>query len=283
MPIDEENPELNESQSEVLNAVSIGMKEVASEAAKQQGTEMLKLLLPALLAGPLAAGSAAMVVALIEGIFKETKSTDRKLDKLLGEPFKTARNTLKEILSEEVRNDAEQAYAARRLEGAAERLATAYSLAEEERPEKRQLVLVYRCLVVAFLDGGGAAMRSWLEEFRELAVVTRKKADYLTADAGRVEEHRKNATEDAVKLYNISKRLDQRHGLIGASLDIEEAVRIDLDVTKVRAQKAARLATDLGDFCALVEFVYENRITILRSPKHRPLLARIRHKLFMGS
>src|SRR5947209_605409 len=93
-------------ESRVLKIVGGGLQKASEETVKKYGEDLLKTILPALLsavvAGPLAAGAAAAVAATVESVFRQTTATERKLDRLLAAPFKTAARTVQQVLSEEV-------------------------------------------------------------------------------------------------------------------------------------------------------------------------------------
>lgn len=293
-PDDDER--IDEPQSTVLRIVSKGMSDAAAESTKQYGQELFKALLPAMLAaplaGPMAAGAAAMVSTLIGTLFKETSATDRKLSKLLQEPFKTATRTIKRVMSEDVRDDAEEAYAARRLQFAADELERAYTFAEDEAPKKRLLVQVYQSLVAAFLEGGGAAMRKDLEEFRALVLVARERATRCIAEAERVRNRGDGVVAEELELWGKISTINQggmvrrREGPFPLGLPSEEQLQSFLASREAghrrRAADFEQWAEDMAAFCKLAEFVHQHRHEILRASKHKPLLATLRQRLSFG-
>jgi hypothetical protein len=288
------NPTLDDADSTLLRIVSDGLQKAAEEAATKHGEELLKLILPAIagsLAGPLASGAAAMMSALIQTVFKETSATDRKLDRMLGEPFKTAARTVEEVLSEEVQNDAEEAEATRRLQSAADRLEKAYTYAEGELQNKRLLVRVYQCLVTALLEGGGAAMRKYIAELRDLAMAAREASKRWIADADRVKNRADGVVADELELYAEISRLTvispaRRELAFPKGLPSEEQLQSSLNARETSYRDhAARLeknAADMEILCGLMEVVHQNRREILRVSKHQKFLRRMWQRLIPG-
>ena len=294
MPNEDDAGRLDDSESAVLHIISEGVKDAADEATKKHGEELLKHLLPVVvagpLAGPLAAGVAAMVAVLIESLFKATNATERKLDRLIAEPFETATRTIKEILSEEVRNDPEEVEATRRLQHAADELEKAYTHAECEVPKKRLLVRAYQCLVAALLKGGGAAMRKHLEGFRVLAAAAREAAKHWTAAADRVKNREAGVMAEEMELYAQTSRLfaPPMHRELAFPLGLPSEQQLQSFLAsreaghREQAETMEKRAKDLDTFCALAEVVHQNRRGILCAPKHRTLLKKMWRRLFVS-
>src|SRR5438132_10919 len=129
MPSDEEHSEIDESEIAVLKIIGEGMAEATKETIKKFGEETLTHLLwatAAPIAGPIAAGAAAMLMTFAKRLLAETNAVERKLNKILSQPFKTASRTVRQILSEEVRDSSEASRASERLKKAADQLDEAY-------------------------------------------------------------------------------------------------------------------------------------------------------------
>ncbi len=290
MPSPEKEMTLDDSNSVVLTIVSDGLQKAAEDATAKYGGDLFKQILPvaaASLAGPLAAGAAAIVSALIESTFKQTGVTDRKLDLLLAQPFKTATRTVREILSEEVKSDAEEAEATRRLQHAADQLEEAFSYAENALPKKRLLVRLYQLFVAALLEGGGAAMRKHESELLELASAAHGESRRLIVAAERAKNRQDGIVAEAMEVFRLSSRnfapVMQRERTFPMGLPSNEQIQSFIDARVARYREdAARLeknAFDVEALCALMEVVHQSRREILRAPKYKGFLKQIWERL----
>jgi len=267
---------LDSSKQALVHIVGEGVKEAGREATKLRAEEVWKRLLPAVaagtLSGPLAAGTAAIVSALAERIFKETGAIEDKLDEILTEPFDTAVRTVSEILLEETKDKDEERYANDRLERAASRLETAYTYTSRDLPEKRLLVRVYQCLVAALLKGGGAAMRRYLKDLRGLAAVVsleaekQKEAGELPADREGLREYYANFSLKTGRYETLTPFEQERQ--LG---ETERLVRRRQHEHRLLAAKLEEQAENMEKFCVLITRVHQNRREILRAPKVRSL------------
>ena len=265
----------------VLDIVSEGLQETAQALTANTGEELLRAVLPAVagtLAGPLASGAAAMTGAVVKAIFRQTSATERKLNKQLAAPFKTAARTVEDILSEQALTDAEEADATRRLEAARERLALAYTYAEDHSPERRLLVTVYQALVAALLEGGGAALRRYLQELRGLAEAARHRAAGEVAEADRVKTRGPGVVTEELEIWGRTSRFVVRNPFARESvfpigLPSEEQINDFLRAREAghrrRAAGLEKKAADMETLCLLLEGVHQNRRELLRAPKSK--------------
>jgi hypothetical protein len=233
------------------------------------------------------------MAALIGNVFKETTATDRKLDFLLREPFKTATRTVKDVLSEEAQDDAEEEEATRRLQHAADRLDTAYTYAETELPNKLLLVVVYQTLVAALLKGGGARMRRNLTALRALATSARAEAPPLIIAADRIKNRENGVVREQIELYGRISRINpsvspsRRELAFPQGLPSEDLIQSVLGAqeTAYRQQAADfnRQAADIENLCLLMEVVHHNLHEILRATKHQSILKKMWRRLVANS
>jgi len=286
-------PAIEDSESAVLKIISFGMANATEEAVKKIGEETITHLLLATIvapvAGPLAAGAAALLSTIAKELFRETSAIERKLDKVLAQPFKTASRTVTQILSEEVRDDAEEARLTERLKTAADQLDVAYTYAEDAAPRKLLLVRLFQSLVAALLEGGGAALRRNLAELRELAAKARREAARWREDAERVRRRDPAIVSDIYSWHNKFANLPgSRPGapsgvFVPSYLPPEHLSSIlqaqeDGDIR--RAEEFDHNATALENLCTLLENVHESRRMILRAQKQS--LARSRLASWLG-
>lgn len=294
MTTESSGPNIDESDDLLLRIVSSGMEKAAEDAASRHGEDILKHLLPAVagsLAGPLASGAAAMVSVLIETLFKKTNATDRKLDKMLGEPFKTAVRTVQDILSEEVSTDAEEAEATRRLQRAADRLDQAYTYTDGDLPSKRLTVRLYQALVAALVPGGGASMRKYLAHLRALANAARNEAKRCLAKAESVKNRDEGIVANEMRLYSEISRLHapsfQRERPFPFGLpskeDLDSFLKAKEDGLRDRAAAFEKSAADMEALCSLIEVVHGNRAEILRSPKQQSYFKKVWQRFAWGT
>jgi len=271
MSADDPNPKLHQSESLVLEMVSEGMQKATEEATETYGEELLQALLPQVaigLSAPLAGVAGVMLAVLTKSIFAQTSGTDRKLDRLLGEPFKNATTTLKNILAESVADEAEEREATRRLTVAADLLDKAQALAEHESSEKRLHIRLYQCLAVALLHGGGAALRRHLKILGAVADASRAQALQETATAERVKVREPwivSMEMMEIEKYDIhiegSSPLQRSEAFWEKYLD-----SVEKDYRK-RALAWEQKARDMEKFCELMEVVHKNWRAVLYAPK----------------
>lgn len=279
---------LDDSESAVLGILSGGLEKASEEVVSKYGDRLLQQILPLALSplgGPVAAGAAAMVAAIVENIFKQTSATDRKLDKLLARPFKTATRIIKDVLSEEVRSDAEEAEATRRLENAANQLEEAFTYAEHDLPKKRLLVEVYQMFVAALLEGGGAAMRKHEEELLSLSDSAQAESKRLSAAADRAMKREDGIVAEAMETYRLTSRTfapPTRKELtfpmgLPSSKNIQDFIDARVSRYRTDATNLEKNAEDLRNLCAFMEKVHESRREILRAPKEKGFLEKMWH------
>ena len=277
---------LDDSESAILRILGDGLQKASEEVVSKYGDRLLQQILPVAvssLGGPVAAGAAALVAAIVENVFKQTSSTDRKLDKLLAKPFRTATRIIQDVLSEEVRSDAEEAEARRRLENAANQLEEAFTHAENDLPEKRLLVQVYQLFVAALLEGGGAAMRKHEGDLLRLANAAEAESKRLIGAADRALKREDGIVAEAMETWRLSSRTfaspTRRELTFPMGLPSSENIQdfIDARVSRYRqdATNLEKNAKDLRNLCAFMEKVHESRGEILRAPKRKGFLERI--------
>ena len=273
----------NDLESSVLRIVSKGMHQAAEESTKKLGGELLTKVLPAAIAGqvagPLAAAIAGIVGAMIDGVFKETSAVERKLNTVLANPFRTAQQTVRSVLEEEIRNDAEESFANRRLEAAHDRLDEAYVYAEAQSPQKCLLVQVYQCIVAALIESGGASMRRCISQFQKLAAEARDHAHKLRAEADNVHKRGPGVVTKALEIrQNVLRvvpglpRQWREMGYVPApnlQSDLDGILQAQEQSLLDSAAALERNAKDLDDFCSLANLLHENRQAILKSPKEK--------------
>jgi hypothetical protein len=277
---------LDDSESAVLRILGDGLQKASEEVVSKYGDRLLQQILPVALSslgGPVAAGAAALVAAIVENVFKQTNSTDRKLDKLLAKPFRTATRIIQDVLSEEVKSDAEEAEARRRLENAANQLEEAFTHAENDLPEKRLLVQVYQLFVAALLEGGGAAMRKHEGDLLRLANAAEAESKRLIGAANRALKREDGIVAEAMETWRLSSGTfappTRRELTFPMGLPSSENIQdfIDARVSRYRqdATNLEKNAKDLRNLCAFMEKVHESRGEILRAPKRKGFLEKI--------
>jgi hypothetical protein len=256
-------------ETRVLKIVSSGLQKASEETVKKYGEDLLKTVLPALVsaavAGPLAAAAAAAVAATVESVLKQTTATERKLNRLLAAPFRTAAQTVHEVLSETARTPAEEAHANSRLCGALDALQTAYAYAESESPDKLLLIKVYQAFVSALVEGGGASMRRHLSDLRRLATSAEDEAKECDEERKRVQSWDPEYVEKIRLQHNKMAEWPASRLYIGLRL---ESIAEDF---RKRAEFSRQHADAVRRFASLLEAVNSKRTEILRAPKEYPL------------
>ena len=287
MSLDRESTEFQESDIAVLQIIGQGMSEATVETFKKFGEETLMPLLlntiAAPIAGPLAAGAAALLATFAKRLFQETNSIERRLNKLLSQPFKTASRTVREVLSEEVRSTAEEARATERLKRAADQLDEAYTYAESETPQKRLLVRLYQCLVASLIEGGGAVLRRNMAELQLLALRARSEADRLKADAERA---RRGDPAFVANAYASARFGPIPMGIPTPNkevrpwrIPVREILEAEADGFMRRAEQYVQNAETLERLCTLFENAQRSRQELLRADKRSDLRTRLRRWL----
>jgi hypothetical protein len=289
MSLDSEDTDFGESDVSLLQIIGEGMSEATSEGFKKFGEETLTPLLintiAAPIAGPLAAGAAALLGSFAKQLLKETNSIERRLNKLLAQPFNTASRTVREILSEEVRDAAEGSRATERLKRAAELLDEAYTYAESESPRRRLLVRVYQSLVAALIEGGGAALRRYTDELRQLAGRARQEAEHQRTDASRTRERDPAIVREIYewhgKFAGIAPGIPPHLREAGfrpmlPRSHLSDILRARAEGDIARAEQYEANAQSLERLCTLFENVHQHRQEILRAGKQSDVRKRLR-------
>lgn len=260
--------ETNSAENRVLKIVSDGVQKASEETVKKYGEDLLKTVLPALLsaviAGPLAAGAAAAVAATVESIFKQTSATERKLDRLLNGPFKTAVTTVREVLSEQVRTKAEEDRANRRLEFSVEELQRAYAYAESKSPERLLLIKLYQAFVAALIEGGGASMRRQLADLRRLAGLAENQANHFDTERAKVRSH------DPEYVEKVRHEIKVQAEYSPSDWSIDLRLEIMAKNFQTWAESSRSRANAVRTVVALLEAANTNRREILRANKDYP-------------
>jgi len=288
MQTHDEGTHIEETDIAVLQIIRLGMAQATEETIKKFGedtlTQLLLATVAAPIAGPIAAGAAAMLTTLAKGVFRETSAIDRKLNKILAQPFKTASQTVRQVLSEEVRDSAEEARATERLKRAADQLDEAYTYAEADSPQRRLLVRVYQCLVAGLLEGGGAALRQYLGELRWLGARARDQANRERAAAARV---RRRDPGVVAEVYELRAKLAQSNPALYKPLlmggwvpplpeaHLNEILDAQANGHIRRAEEYEQNAEALEQLCVLLENVHASKREILRADKLPELRSRL--------
>jgi hypothetical protein len=161
--------------------VTKASESTAKELTKAVGGMLLHRVMATAIAEPAAAILGEVAGAFASALLEQTSAIERKLDKLLAEPFETAVTTIEEAVLARPSTPVEFDERNRQLQRAFDDLRKARTLAEDE--EERNVVRLYQVLVAAMMRGGGAYVREYVAELRSLAQAAREQATFAKANA----------------------------------------------------------------------------------------------------
>ncbi|MBI4349405.1 MAG: hypothetical protein HY553_21390 [Elusimicrobia bacterium] len=231
------------------SVVSKALETAAKEAVEGAGTWLAAALGGAPAAAPAVRVAAAAAQAVAAALLAESSPVERKVDRLLREPWRTGSRELGEALSLPAGSGPERQLRAERLKAALARLAVAQTAAELDGDDSL-LVLIHaqRALGYAMLPGGGPSAARHLRRLELRSRALRKAAESEEAKSRsarvRARAPRPSAAQSLRELHELPPlRRDEEAGLAAAQEKLE------------RAEALRREAAGLERFCSFARAV----------------------------
>jgi hypothetical protein len=249
-------------------------QEVLAEALKTTAEQTVKiggaLLLQSLLAGaatPAAAVLAAIAKSLVGSLFEKTSAIEAKINRLISEPFETARNTLKDVFSAQVNSEEAMREVNRQLQKAFDDLRKAYTYAEDNDPEHRLLIRLYQAMVSSLLEGGQPFTDLYLKDFARLIEAALERDRQATARVEELRQHPGYAADYAsASKFSFNAR-DVSSGPHFQALLAGQRREQEIKEQSAIARQSRQDAQELATFSALITELAANRRLILESDK----------------
>ena len=244
------------------------MTSSVQESLKFAGEHVLRQVVIAAVAGPVAAVLAGATKVVAQELFDKTKKLETKLDHLIAEPLESASTRLAEILEAEFDTEDEFDECERRLAHVDDNLQKAHIYAQQQDSESLTLIRFYQAITAALMKGGKPFVDLYAHELENQAQGMREKAEESRAWARSMDAEIEKRSriiqrlDDSVFLdERQSSRLAGLHSMVAASV-IERQ-----DELLSRAKDATSMASAIEEFCVLVRQLRIARIQVLRSKK----------------
>lgn len=258
-----------------LDILNKTLEAVVDHAGESVGPAILEHLIGAALAEPVSKVIAAVAKVAIGKLFEETSAIEKKLDRLLAEPFESAVTTVQEVLSVEARSENEKAECTRQLRQAFTDLRRAYTFARYRSPAQKKSVRIFQAFVAGLLPGARPFAHLYVQDLQKLIDKDRVEAASRLQQASQIrkgdwseEAMMRREAEWAIAADGIERRLSFHSVEVHKEREKERLAR--------EAGHLLEQAKRLDLFCRFVLLIADRQDELLASEKDdRALIALI--------